>query len=129
MEFAGDLTLVLLAALLGGFLAQRFGQPLMVGYILAGLAVGPFTAGPTVGNVHDIEQLAELGVVLLLFSLGLELSFRELAPVRTVALAGATIQIILTTSLGFALGRALGWDWRPALWLGLSSRCQARWWR
>src|SRR5688572_32761399 len=54
---------------------------------------GPFTAGPTVDNVREIEQLAELGVVLLLFSLGLELSFRELAPVRTVALAGATLQI------------------------------------
>src|SRR5918996_5965669 len=104
MEFVGDLTLVLLAALLGGFLAQRLGQPLIVGYILAGIAVGPFTAGPTVGNVQDIEQLAELGVVLLLFSLGLELSFRELAPVRTVALAGATIQIILTMALGYGLG-------------------------
>jgi CPA2 family monovalent cation:H+ antiporter-2 len=118
MDFVADLTLVLLAALLGGFLAQRLGQPLMVGYILAGIAVGPFTAGPTVGNVGDIEQLAELGVVLLLFSLGLELSFRELAPVRTVALVGATIQIILTTALGLVLGLGLGWDWRPALWLG-----------
>lgn len=118
MDLVADLTLVLLAAITGGFLAQRLGQPLIVGYILAGIAVGPFTAGPTVANVHDIEQLAELGVVLLLFSLGLELSFRELAPVRTVALVGATIQIILTIALGLALGLALGWDWRPALWLG-----------
>ncbi len=51
-----DLTLVLLAALLGGFLAQRLRQPLIVGYIVAGIAVGPFTAGPTVANVHNIEQ-------------------------------------------------------------------------
>lgn len=118
MEFVGDLTLVLLAALVGGFVAQRFGQPLIVGYILAGVVIGPFTAGPTVDNVQGIEQLAELGVVLLLFSLGLELSFRELAPVRTVALAGATIQIILTIALGLGLGLALGWTWRPALWFG-----------
>ena len=118
MDFVADLTLVLLAAITGGFLAQRLGQPLIVGYIVAGIVVGPFTAGPTVGNVQDIEQLAELGVVLLLFSLGLELSFRELAPVRTVALVGATIQIILTSALGLALGLVLGWDWRPALWLG-----------
>jgi K+:H+ antiporter len=118
MDLVADLTLVLLAALVSGFLAQRLGQPLMVGYILAGIAVGPFTAGPTVGNVRDIGQLAELGVVLLLFSLGLELSFRELAPVRTVALVGATIQIVLTTALGLALGLGLGWDWRQALWLG-----------
>ena len=66
MDFVADLTLVLLAALAGGFLAQRIGQPLIVGYILAGVVVGPFTGGPTVGNVHDIEQLAELGVALLL---------------------------------------------------------------
>ena len=118
MDLVADLTLVLLAALVGGFLAQRLGQPLIVGYIVAGVAVGPFTAGPTVGNVHNIEQLAELGVALLLFSLGLELSFRELAPVRTVALAGATIQIILTIALGLGLGLALGWAWRPALWFG-----------
>src|SRR5687768_12712552 len=118
MELVADLTLVLLAALVGGFVAQRFGQPLIVGYILAGVVIGPFTAGPTVDNIHNIEQLAELGVVLLLFSLGLELSFRELAPVRSVALLGATIQIILTIALGFGLGLALGWAWQPALWFG-----------
>lgn len=118
MEFVADLTLVLLAALAGGFVAQRVGQPLIVGYIVAGIAVGPFTGGPTVENVHDIEQLAELGVALLLFSLGLEVSFRELAPVRNVALIGGAIQILLTIALGLALGLALGWAWQPALWLG-----------
>jgi monovalent cation:H+ antiporter-2, CPA2 family len=118
MALVADLSLVLLAALAGGFLAQRLGQPLMVGYVLAGVLVGPFTGGLTVVNVHDIEQLAELGVALLLFSLGLELSFRELKPVRAVALGGATIQIIVTITLGLALGLALGWEWRPALWFG-----------
>lgn len=118
MDLIGDLTLVFLAALAGGYLAQRLGQPLIVGYILAGVVIGPFTGGPTVGNVHDIEQLAELGVALLLFSLGLELSFRELAPVRTVALAGGALQIILTIALGLGLGLAFGWAWRPALWFG-----------
>jgi monovalent cation:H+ antiporter-2, CPA2 family len=118
MALVADLSLVLLAALAGGFLAQRLGQPLMVGYVLAGVIVGPFTGGLTVVNVHDIEQLAELGVALLLFSLGLELSFRELKPVRAVALGGATVQIIVTIALGLALGLALGWAWRPALWFG-----------
>jgi monovalent cation:H+ antiporter-2, CPA2 family len=118
MALVADLSLVLLAALAGGFLAQRLGQPLMVGYVLAGVLVGPFTGGLTVVNVHDIEQLAELGVALLLFSLGLELSFRELKPVRAVAIGGATIQITVTIALGLALGRALGWAWRPALWFG-----------
>jgi CPA2 family monovalent cation:H+ antiporter-2 len=89
MDLVVDFTLILAAALAGGFLAQRLGQPLIVGYIVAGIVVGPFTGGLTVVNVHDIEQLAEIGVALLLFSLGLEVSFRELAPVRTVALAAA----------------------------------------
>jgi CPA2 family monovalent cation:H+ antiporter-2 len=118
MDLVSDLTLVLLAAVTGGFLAQRVGQPLIVGYIVAGVAVGPFTAGPSVGNVENIEQLAELGVLLLLFSLGLELSFRELAPVRAVALAGGTIQMILTAVLGAALASGLGWEWQPAVWFG-----------
>ncbi len=118
MELVADVTLVLIAALAGGFLAQRVGQPLIVGYILAGVFVGPFTGGLTVRDVHEIEQLAELGVALLLFSLGLELSFRELAPVRAVALGGAAIQIVLTMALGFGLAFALGLSWQPALWFG-----------
>src|SRR5205823_7351145 len=118
MELVGDLTLVLVAALVGAFLAQRFKQPLIVGYILAGVVVGPFTGGLTVVNIHDIEQLAEIGVALLLFSLGLELSFRELTPVRAVALGGTAIQIVLTTTLGLALALGLGWSWHEALWFG-----------
>lgn len=120
MELVADLTIVLLSALAGGFLAQRLRQPLMVGYILAGVAVGPYTGGFTVTNVNDIEQLAELGVALLLFSLGLELSFRELAPVRAVAVVGATIQIALTTALGAGLSRALGWPLQASIWFGAS---------
>jgi monovalent cation:H+ antiporter-2, CPA2 family len=118
MELVTDLTLVLVAALAGGFLAQRLAQPLIVGYIVAGVVVGPFTGGLTVVNVHDIEQLAEIGVALLLFSLGLEVSLRELAPVRTVALGGGTIQIVLTIAMGVGLALMLGWSWRPALWFG-----------
>src|ERR671934_2102196 len=118
MELVSDLTLVLVAALVGAFIAQRFRQPLIVGYILAGVVVGPFTGGLTVANTHDIEQLAEIGVALLLFSLGLELSFRELTPVRAVALGGTTIQIVLTIALGLLMALALGWSWQPALWFG-----------
>src|SRR5206468_1092522 len=71
-----------------------------------------------VDGIHGIEQLAEIGVALLLFSLGVEMSFRELTPVRAVALGGGTIQIVLTIALGLALALALGWSWQPALWFG-----------
>ena len=118
MELVADLTLVLLVALAGGFLARRLRQPLIVGYILAGVIVGPGTGGLTVVNVHDVEQLAEIGVALLLFSLGLEVSFRELAPVRAVALGGGAIQIAITIAMGAGLALGLGWTWRPALWFG-----------
>lgn len=118
MDLVADLTLVLLCALAGGYLAQRLGQPLMVGYILVGVLVGPFTGGLTLVNVQDIEQFAELGVALLLFSLGLELSFHELVPVRMVALGGATLQIALTILLGYGLGTGLGMPWQAAIWFG-----------
>jgi CPA2 family monovalent cation:H+ antiporter-2 len=117
MELVTDLTLVLVAALAGGFLAHRLRQPLIVGYILAGVAVG-HGGLLKVANVHDIEQLAEVGVILLLFSLGIELSIRELLPVRAIALAGTTLQIGLTLAFGYGLGRVMGWEWRVAVWFG-----------
>ncbi len=120
MELVADLTLVLIAALAGGVAAQRLGQPLIVGYILAGVIVGPFTGGFTVAHVQDIEHLAEIGVALLLFSLGLEVSFQELLPVRAVALGGAAFQVSLTIALGVVLAMGLGWAWQPALWFGAS---------
>jgi CPA2 family monovalent cation:H+ antiporter-2 len=98
--------------------AHRLGQPLIVGYILAGLVVGPFTGGLTVEHVEGIEQLAEVGVALLLFSLGLEVSFRDLGPVRAVAIGGAAVQIVLTIALGVAVATALGWARVPAIWFG-----------
>jgi K+:H+ antiporter len=118
VDLVADLTLVLLCALAGGYLAQRLGQPLMVGYILVGVLVGPFTGGLVLVHAQDIEQFAELGVALLLFSLGLELSFRDLAPIRTVALGGATLQIALTILLGYVLGGGVGMSWNAAVWFG-----------
>jgi CPA2 family monovalent cation:H+ antiporter-2 len=118
MELVTDLTLVLAAALVGGLVAQRFRQPTIVGYILAGVVVGPFTGGLTVAHVGSIEELAELGVALLLFSLGLEVSFRELAPVRVVAIGGAVMQMVLTIAFGFGFAKMLGWSWQPAIWFG-----------
>jgi CPA2 family monovalent cation:H+ antiporter-2 len=118
MDLVRDLTLVILAGLAGGLLAQLGRQPLLVGYIFAGIVVGPFTGGATVQNVHDVEQLSEIGVALLLFSLGLELSFRELTPVRAVAIFGTIIQLALTAALGAAAAAAFGWTWQEAVWVG-----------
>ena len=82
MGIASDLVLVVLAGLLGGLIAYRLGQPLLIGYILGGVLVGPNMPGPTVSDIHNVELLAEIGVALLLFALGLELRFSDLALVR-----------------------------------------------
>src|SRR3712207_2237347 len=118
MGIAGDIALILVAALAGGVVAQRLGMPLILGYILAGVLVGPNTGGPTVGEIHDIELLAEIGVALLLFTIGLHFSLDELAPVRRVALVGTAAQMALTVAFGYGLGRLLGFGWQEAVWFG-----------
>lgn len=117
MGIAADIAIILVAALLGGLIAQRLGQPLILGYILAGVLVGPNTGFIT--EIHDIELLAEIGVALLLFALGIEFSFKELQPVRQVALIGTPIQILLTIAFGYGIGRLIfGWGWTESLWFG-----------
>jgi len=118
MGIAADIILLVVTAFACGAIAQRLGQPLILGYIVAGVLVGPHTGGFAVSNAHDIEVLAEIGVALLLFALGIEFSFQKLRPVRKVALIGAPLQIVLTMVLGWGLGGWLGWDWRASLWLG-----------
>lgn len=118
MGIAADIAIIVVAGLVGGLIAQRLKQPLLLGYILAGVLVGPFTAGPTVTEIHNIELLAEIGVALLLFALGLEFSLKELQPVRQVALFGTPIQIVLTIALGYLMGQLFGWTWQDSLWFG-----------
>jgi len=118
MGLASDIVIIVVAALLGGVVAHKLKQPPILGYIFAGIVVGPHTGGITVSDVHGIELLAEIGIALLLFALGLEFSFSKLKPVRGIALAGTPIQICLTMLLGFLVGRWLGWGWIPSLWLG-----------
>jgi CPA2 family monovalent cation:H+ antiporter-2 len=118
MGIAGDIVIIVMSALVGGLIAQAFKQPLILGYILAGILVGPHTGGVTVSDLHNIEKLAEIGIALLLFALGLEFSFRELKPVRTIALLGTPIQIILTMLYGFGIGQIFGWSWTSSIWFG-----------
>jgi len=119
MGIAADLSIIVVAGLIGGIIAQQLRQPLILGYILAGVLVGPYTGVIPITEVHNIELLAEIGVALLLFALGLEFSLKELKPVRNIALIGTPIQILLTVVCGFAIGRfLLGLETLPSLWLG-----------
>ena len=118
MGITADIAIIIVAALMGGLIAQQLKQPLILGYIIAGVVVGPYTGGVTVTDIHNIELLAEIGVALLLFALGLEFSFKELKPVRKVALIGTPIQMILTIAYGFAIGRLLGFGEIASLWIG-----------
>lgn len=118
MGIAADIAIILVAALAGGFVAQRLGQPLLLGYIIAGVLVGPYTGGVTVTEIHDIELLAEIGVALLLFALGLEFNFTKLQRVRAIAFFGTPIQLLVTIGLGYGIGQLLGWQPLESIWFG-----------
>lgn len=96
------------AALIGAGLALYFRQPLILGYLAAGVAIGPFTPGFT-GKSAAIAELAEVGIVFLMFVIGAQLSLRELLRASRVAIAGGLVQSAVMIGLGYALGRALGW--------------------
>jgi CPA2 family monovalent cation:H+ antiporter-2 len=87
----------------------RLRQPLILGYVLAGLLLSPFTPGPRVHDVHTFEIMAEVGVILLMFSIGIEFSVPELLRVKWVALVGAPVGIGLSIGLGITVGMFLGW--------------------
>ena len=114
-----DFVTVLGAASVGGYLANRLGQPVLLGYLLSGVVVGPTGFG-LLQKGEEIQVLAEVGVALLLFALGVEFSIKELLKVRKIALGGGTLQILLTILLGGGLAYATGWvDTLPkAVFLG-----------
>ncbi len=114
-----NITLALTVAFIGGVFARRVGLPTIVGYLLAGIAIGPFTPG-FVGDLHTIQQLAELGVIFLMFGVGLHFSFRDLWSVRDIAIPGALIQTAFATIFGFALSQMWGWTPLAGLVLGLA---------
>ncbi|HNQ95594.1 MAG TPA: cation:proton antiporter, partial [Anaerolineales bacterium] len=114
-----NITLALIVAFLGGVLARRIGLPTIVGYLLAGIAIGPFTPG-FVGDLDTIQQLAELGVIFLMFGVGLHFSFQDLWNVRDIAIPGALIQTAFATLLGFGLSQYWGWTPLAGLVIGLA---------
>src|SRR6266446_5390182 len=114
-----NITVALLAAFIGGLLARRLKLPPMVGYMLAGVAIGPFTPGFS-GDLFTIQQLAELGVIFLLFDVGLHFSLHDLWAVRDTVICGALIQTILITGLGLLLAHLWGWSLAAGILLGLA---------
>lgn len=106
-------------ALLLGFLAARLRLPALVGYLLAGVILGPFTPG-FVADASIAAQLAEIGVMLLMFGVGLHFSLDDLLAVRKIALPGALVQIVVATLLGAALASWWGWSPGGALVFGLA---------
>ncbi|MBD2692816.1 cation:proton antiporter [Anabaena catenula] len=103
-----DLTIVLVSTALGGFLAHRLHQPVILGYLVSGFAIGPF-GFKLLGNVSDIKSLAEIGVAFLLFALGVEFSLAELKRVKEIAIKGSLLQIGLTIALVAIVTVITGW--------------------
>ena len=106
-------------AFIFGLLAQRLKLPLIAGYLLAGVVIGPFTPG-YVADMGLATELAELGVILLMFGVGLHFSPRDLMEVKAIAVPGALGQIAVATAFGTALGWALGWSLGAGLIFGLA---------
>ncbi|TBU73052.1 cation/H(+) antiporter [Pseudomonas daroniae] len=119
ISFIQDLAVIMLVAGVVTVLFHRFKQPVVLGYILAGFLIGPHT--PPFGLIHDeetIRTLAELGVIFLMFCLGLEFSLRKLFNVGATAFIAAFLEIILMIWIGFEIGRYFGWNTMDSLFLG-----------
>jgi CPA2 family monovalent cation:H+ antiporter-2 len=114
-----NITIALAAAFAGGLLARRVRLPAIVGYLLAGIAIGPFTPG-FVGDTDTISQLAELGVIFLMFGVGLHFSFADLWKVRKIAIPGALAQMLLGTLAGYGLSQIWGWSFSAGVTMGLA---------
>jgi len=118
-ELILTLTGGLSAALVLGYITQRLGLSPIVGYLLAGVLVGPHTPG-FVADASLSEQLAEIGVILLMFGVGLQFHLDELLAVRGVAVPGAIVQSGAATLLGALLARSLGWEWSAGVIFGIA---------
>ncbi|MBI2816362.1 MAG: cation:proton antiporter [Acidobacteria bacterium] len=116
--FFRDFAYVFLAALAGGLLAWRLRQPVIIGYVLAGILISPFTPGPSVTDVHSLDIFAEIGVVLLMFSIGLEFSVADLLRTKWVAVIGGPLGILLSVGLAVATGHVLGWPLSQGVVIG-----------
>jgi CPA2 family monovalent cation:H+ antiporter-2 len=113
-----DLTYIFVAAVVGGLVAWRLRLPLILGFVLGGIAISPFTPGPHVSDLHTFEVFAEVGVVLLMFSIGVEFSIPDLIRVKWVALIGAPIGILAMLGIALGVGKLAGWSLTEGLVIG-----------
>ncbi len=117
LHLLANIAVATVVALIGGLIAHRLRQSVIVGYLIAGMAIGPFTPG-FIGDREQIASLAEVGVIFLMFALGIEFSLKELARVKGVALIGTSVQVLLIVGAGAALGHFLGWPLARGLFIG-----------
>ena len=115
LTLAGSLA----AALVFGYITQRLGLSPIVGYLVAGVAIGPHTPG-FIADTHVAEQFADIGVILLMFGVGLQFHVEELLEVRRIAMPGAVIQSGIATIVGALAAHGFGWTWPAAIVFGLS---------
>jgi len=113
-----DLTYIFLAAVVGGLVAWRLHLPLILGFVLGGIVISPFTPGPHLSDLHTFEVFAEVGVVLLMFSIGVEFSIPDLMRVKRIALVGAPIGILLIAGITVGAGHLAGWSITEGLVIG-----------
>jgi CPA2 family monovalent cation:H+ antiporter-2 len=113
-----DLTYIFLAAVVGGLVAWRLHLPLILGFVLGGIVVSPFTPGPQISDLHTFEVFAEAGVVFLMFSTGVEFSIPDLMRVKWIAIAGAPIGILLILGVAIATTKLTGWSMTEGIVIG-----------
>jgi CPA2 family monovalent cation:H+ antiporter-2 len=119
LDLIVTLTVGFVGALVLGYVTHRLGWSTIVGYLLAGVLLGPHTPG-FVADRHLAEQLAEIGVILLMFGVGLHFHVKDLMAVRGIAVAGALAQSTVATALGAWVFHALGWNWSQGIVFGLA---------
>ncbi len=117
LELIITMALALAAALAGGMVARRLRQPVLIGYLLGGIAIGPFGLG-LVRDLEQVQSLAAIGLIFLLFTLGLELPLGELKRIGWVATLGRLVAIVVTIGLGLAIGKLLGWPLPQSIGFG-----------
>src|SRR5580698_7800961 len=113
-----DLTYIFLAAVVGGLAAWKLRLPLILGFVLGGIAISPFTPVPHLSDLHTFEVFAEVGVVLLMFSIGVEFSIPDLLRVKWAALVGAPVGILFLVGIAAAAAKLFGWSLTEGVVIG-----------